>query len=60
MSGRLVLILAAIGLLPIAFSYGLDPSTTVSYLLGFPVEGTNQTHVFRGHCQVILTCPTAA
>ena len=47
MSGRLVLILAAIGLLPIAFSYGLDPSTTISYLLGFPVEETNQTHVFR-------------
>lgn len=47
MSDRLVLFLAALGLVPIAFSYGLVPSKSVSYLLGFPVEGTNQTHVFR-------------
>ncbi|PYG32541.1 DUF4345 domain-containing protein [Pelagimonas varians] len=47
MSDRLILILAAIGLVPIAFSYGIAPSKTVTYLLGFPVEGTNQTHVFR-------------
>ena len=47
MSDRLLLILAALGLVPIALSYGLMPSVTVTYLLGFPVEGTNQTHVFR-------------
>ena len=47
MSGRLVLILAAVGLVPIAFSYGIAPSKTVTYLLEFPVEGTSQTHVFR-------------
>ncbi|MCT8159631.1 DUF4345 domain-containing protein [Pseudoruegeria sp. SHC-113] len=47
MSDRLVLILAALGLVPIALSYGVMPSATVTYLLGFPVEGVNQTHVFR-------------
>ncbi len=48
MSDRLVLLLlAAMGLVPIALSYGLVPSQSVPYLLEFPVEGTNQTHVFR-------------
>ena len=47
MTNRLLLILAALGLVPIALSYGVVPSTSVTYLLGFPVEGTNQTHVFR-------------
>lgn len=47
MPNRLILILAAIGLVPIAMSYGLVPSKSIPYLLGFPVEGTNQTHVFR-------------
>lgn len=39
--------LAAIGLVPIALFYGLAPSITLPYLLGFPVEGLQQTHVFR-------------
>jgi hypothetical protein len=47
MSDRLILLLAAVGLVPIALSYGLVPSQSVTYLLGFPVEGTNQTHIFR-------------
>jgi len=47
MSDRLILFLAAMGLVPIAFSYGLVPSQSVTYLLGFPVDGTNHTHVFR-------------
>lgn len=47
MTDRIVLLLAAIGLVPVALSYGVVPSTTVTYLLGFPVEETNQTHVFR-------------
>ena len=47
MTDRTLLLLAALGLMPIALSYGLVPSVTVTYLLGFPVEGTNQTHVFR-------------
>ena len=47
MSDRLVLLLAAVGLVPIALSYGIVPSQSVSFLLGFPVEGINHTHVFR-------------
>ena len=47
MTNRLLLMLAALGLVPIALSYGVVPSTSVTYLLGFPVEGTNQSHVFR-------------
>lgn len=47
MTDRLLLILAALGLVPIALSYGVIPTKSVTYLLGFPVEGINQTHVFR-------------
>lgn len=47
MSDRLVLLLAAFGLVPIALSYGLVPSQSVQYLLGFPVDGVNNVHVFR-------------
>ena len=47
MNERLLLILAAIGLVPIALSYGLMPSASVKFLLGFPVDGVDQTHVFR-------------
>ncbi len=47
MTARLLLILAALGLVPIALSYGVAPGTSVSFLLGFPVEGINHTHVFR-------------
>ena len=47
MTDRLLLILAALGLVPIALSYGVAPSASLPYLLGIPVEGTNQAHVFR-------------
>ena len=47
MSARIVLVLAATGLVPIALSYGLMPGSSIPVLLGFSVEGTNQTHVFR-------------
>ena len=47
MTARFVLILGVIGLIPIALSYGVAPSASIPYLLGFPVEGVNQKHVFR-------------
>ncbi len=47
MSPRLILLLAALGLIPIALSYGVVPTKSVPFLLEFPVEGTNQSHVFR-------------
>ncbi|MEP1200281.1 DUF4345 domain-containing protein [Tateyamaria sp.] len=47
MTDRLLLILAALGLVPVALSYGVMPSASVTYLMGFPVDGINHTHVFR-------------
>ena len=47
MTDRLLLLLAAVGLVPIALSYGLFPGNSVTYLLGFPVETLNHVHVFR-------------
>lgn len=47
MTDRVLLLFAALGLTPIALSYGVAPGTSVTTLLGFPVEGTNHTHVFR-------------
>ncbi len=47
LSDRLLLILAALGLVPIALSYGLVPSQTLPFLIDLEVEGQSQTHVFR-------------
>ncbi|CUH52850.1 DUF4345 domain-containing protein [Shimia marina] len=47
MRAPVVLILGAVGLFPIALSYGVSPAQTLQFLLGFEVQGTNHTHVFR-------------
>nr|WP_319949495.1 DUF4345 domain-containing protein [uncultured Shimia sp.] len=47
MSDRFVLLLASVGLFPIALSYGAMPSVSVPMLLGFPVDTTELTHIFR-------------
>lgn len=47
MTDRILLLLAALGLVPIALSYGLLPEKSVTYLLGFQVETLNHVHVFR-------------
>ncbi len=44
---QIFLLVAAVGLLPIALSYGLDPEAVLGYLFGMTVDGTNGTHVFR-------------
>jgi hypothetical protein len=44
---KLFLIITAIGLTPIALSYGAVPSASLSYLFGFSVESLNLTHIFR-------------
>jgi hypothetical protein len=41
------LIVTAVGLTPIALSYGLVPGATLTPLFGFPVEGPNLAHIFR-------------
>jgi len=48
MSARLVLLLAAFGLVPVALSYGVMPGESAPLLMGFDVEGTQLTHVMRG------------
>lgn len=47
MSARIFLIVSAIGLTPIALSYGADPAAILNYLFGFTVEQVNPTHIFR-------------
>jgi len=44
---QIFLLFAAIGLTPIALSYGLVPQKSLSYLLGISVTDTNSIHIFR-------------
>jgi hypothetical protein len=44
---KLFLIFTAVGLTPIALSYGASPGSSLSYLFGFEVEGRNLIHIFR-------------
>ncbi len=45
---KMYLWLSAIGLLPIALSYGAIPEQSLSWLFDISVQSTNHTHVFRG------------
>ena len=42
-----LLVLTAVGLIPIALSYGLVPEASLKFLFGIQVEGTNGVHIFR-------------
>jgi amino acid permease len=54
---RVYLLMIAIGLFPIALSYGLDPTSTLPKLFGFPVEAPNETQLFRVYmCLYIGMC----
>ena len=44
---RAYLLLIAIGLVPIALSYGIDPAGVLPRVLNIAVEGTDQTQIFR-------------
>ena len=44
---QLFLIVAAIGLIPIALSYGAAPHHTLDMLFGMSIESTNELHIFR-------------
>jgi len=44
---RLFLIIAAVGLTPIALAYGVAPASSLPHLFGFGVESINLTHIFR-------------
>lgn len=44
---KLFLFIAAIGLTPIALSYGVIPSASLPYLFGFDASNINLVHIFR-------------
>lgn len=44
---RWYLLLSAVGLLPIALSYGINPSALLPELMDLQFSGTNMVHVFR-------------
>lgn len=43
----LFLLVAAMGLLPIALSYGLVPQTSLPFLFDIEVDTVNSTHIYR-------------
>lgn len=45
---QIFLSLAAIGLFPIALSYGLIPQKSLEFLFDIPVTEPNGVHIFRG------------
>ena len=44
---RIFLLVTAIGLIPIALSYGLMPQKSLSYLFDIPASSQNSIHIFR-------------
>jgi len=44
---QVLLLVAAIGLLPIALSYGLAPGRSLEFLFDVSIESVNGTHIFR-------------
>ncbi|MEP4078291.1 DUF4345 domain-containing protein [Haloferula sp.] len=44
---KIFLFAAALGLTPIALSYGVKPDASIPYLFGIAVESANEKHVFR-------------
>ena len=44
---QIFLVIAALGLTPIALSYGLVPGTSMDYLFQVPVSDVNGRHIFR-------------
>jgi len=44
---QIFLLFTAVGLLPIALSYGLIPQKSMSYLLNITVSDKNLVHIFR-------------
>ncbi len=44
---RLFLVVTAVGLIPIALSYGLMPQTSLPWLFGLNADAVNVRHIFR-------------
>ncbi len=47
MNTRAFLIFCAVGLVPIALGYGVNPSASLGALFGITVDSTNLTHIMR-------------
>lgn len=47
MNARNFLIFCAVGLMPIALGYGAKPTSSLDFLFGITVEGTNLAHIMR-------------
>ncbi len=45
---QIFLVVAALGLIPIALSYGLAPELSLEYLFQISIADTNSLHIFRG------------
>ncbi|MEH6586110.1 MAG: DUF4345 domain-containing protein [Halioglobus sp.] len=41
------LLLAAVGLIPVALSYGFMPQESMAYLFGIDASSVNSSHIFR-------------
>ncbi|HSD93440.1 MAG TPA: DUF4345 domain-containing protein [Methyloceanibacter sp.] len=55
---RAYLLLIAIGLVPIALSYGIHPAGVLPKFLDISVEGADQTQIFRALMCLYLACST--
>lgn len=44
---QIFLVVTAVGLVPIALSYGAAPASSLEFLFGIPIEGVNLAHIFR-------------
>ncbi|MCL1127286.1 DUF4345 domain-containing protein [Shewanella surugensis] len=57
---KIFLIIAVIGLFPIALSYGVLPETSIPWLYGFSVDTINSINIFRAimgvYLAVIIFC----
>jgi hypothetical protein len=57
-SRQIFLIIAALGLVPIALSYGLVPEKSLGYLFQMSVSDINTTHIFRAIMGLYLALAT--
>ncbi len=49
---------SAIGLIPVALSYGVVPELSMNWLFGITVESPNEAHIFRGVMGLYLALVT--
>jgi hypothetical protein len=55
---QIFLLIAAVGLVPIALSYGVMPQVSLQYLFGLSVSETNVIHIFRAIMGLYLALST--